>query len=137
MATPRTKDSTISDTKDPLAGVSYIQNRPQRPIDSLISDTTKEAPPEPRRKPEPEPEETTDQKAGKGKITVLVENDLLERLRNAAWWQRRTLATLAEEGVRLVVERLERQHGGPFEPREENLKTGRPQGSRNTANKAR
>ena len=67
---------------------------------------------------------------------MLVENDLLERLRNAAWWQRKTLATLAEEGLRLVVERLERQHGGPFEPREEDLKTGRPQGSRNAASKA-
>lgn len=141
MATPRTDKSTIPEGRDPLAGVSYQRPRPQPPINSLINDTTKEVVAEPlpeaRRKPEAKPSEPPEPKSTKGKVTVLVENDLLERLRNAAWWQRKTLATLAEEGLRLVVERLERQHGGPFEPREEDLKTGRPQGSKNTASKAR
>ncbi len=141
MATPRTKDSTIPEGKDPLAGVSYSQPKPQPPINSLISDTTREAKkepaPEPRRKPEAKTDEAPEQKSPRGKVTVLVENDLLERLRNAAWWQRKTLATLAEEGLRLVVERLERQHGGPFEPREEDLKTGRPQGTKNQNGRAR
>ena len=134
MATTRGEKSTIPQNRDPLAGVSYSQP----PIDSLISDTTKEAKaeaaPETGKKTEGKPEESS-ASAGeqKGKVTVLVSNDLLERLRNAAWWQRETLATLAEEGLRLVVERLERQHGGPFEPREEALKTGRPQGTKSAA----
>ena len=138
MATTRGEKSTIPQNKDPLAGVSYSQPRPQPPIDSLISDTTKEAKaeaaPETGKKTEGGPEESSaSPNQQKGKVTVLVSNDLLERLRNAAWWQRKTLATLAEDGLRLVVERLERQHGGPFEPREEDLKTGRPQGTKNAA----
>ena len=136
MATSRSERSTIPQNKDPLAGVSYSQPRPQPPIDSLISDTTKEAraeaAPETGKKAEVKPEENSPSPSQqKGKVTVLVSNDLLERLRNAAWWQRETLVTLAEEGLRLVVERLERQHGGPFEPREKDLKTGRPQGTKN------
>ncbi len=138
MPTSRGEKSTIPQNKDPLAGVSYSQPKPQPPIDSLISDTTKEAKaeaaPETGKKAEVKPEESSSPPSPqRGKVTVLVSNDLLERLRNAAWWQRKTLATLAEEGLRLVVERLERQHGGPFEPREEDLKTGRPQGTKNVA----
>ena len=138
MATSRGEKSTIPQNKDPLAGVNYSQPKPQPPIDSLISDTTKEAKaeaaPETGKKADVKSEETSPSPSQqKGKVTVLVSNDLLERLRNAAWWQRKTLATLAEDGLRLVVERLERQHGGPFEPREEDLKTGRPQGTKNAA----
>ena len=43
MAASRSEKSTIPQNKDPLAGVNYSQPRPQPPIDSLISDTTKEA----------------------------------------------------------------------------------------------
>jgi hypothetical protein len=141
MATPRTDKTTIPENKDPLAGVSYSQPKPQPPINNLINDTTreprKEPTPEGRRKPEAKADEAAEHKTPKGKVTVLMDNDLLERLRNAAYWKRKTLATLAEEGLRLVVERLERQHGGPFEPREEDLKTGRPQGTKNGTAKAR
>ena len=142
MATPRTDKSTIREGRDPLAGVSYSQPKPQQPpINGLISDTSKasspQTTPESQRNPEPKPEDTQDEKMPKGKVTVLIENDLLERLRNAAWWQRKTLATLAEEGLQLVVERLERQHGGPFEQREKDLPKGRPQGSRNGTKKSR
>ena len=142
MATSRGEKSTIPQNKDPLAGVNYSQPNPHPPIDSLISDTTKEAKAEAEAEAAPETGKKADVKSEesspspsqqKGKVTVLVSNDLLERLRNAAWWQRKTLATLAEDGLRLVVERLERQHGGPFEPREEDLKTGRPQGTKNAA----
>ena len=70
MATPRTEKSTIPADKNPLAGVSYRRTSPSRPIDSLISDTTKEAKkeptPEPRRKSEPQQESQRTQKARKG-----------------------------------------------------------------------
>ena len=134
MATSRGEKSTIPQDKDPLAGVTYSQP----PIDSLIANTTKEAKAEAtsetvkKAKGKPAEESPPSPSQQKGKVTVLVSNELLERLRNAAWWQRKTLATLAEDGLRLVVERLERQHGGPFEPREEKLKTGRPQGTKNS-----
>lgn len=141
MPTPRTEKTTIPENKNPIAAVHYTQPQPRPPIDSLITDTTKEAKKEPvpdtRKKVESKPEESSPPRVSKEKVTVLVENDLLERVRNAAWWQRKTLASLAEEGLRLVVERMERQHGGPFDQRTEDLKTGRPQGSKNASSKAR
>lgn len=70
-------------------------------------------------------------KPRKGKVTVVVSGDVLERLRNAAYWQREPLAAIAEEGLRLVLAKLERENGGPFEPMAKKLKRGRPQGSKN------
>jgi hypothetical protein len=140
MASSRSKETTIPEGKDPLAGVSYSQPKPQPPINGLISDTSKVARPEPSAGPtradEPKAAGPTP-RPRKEKITVVVPDDLLERVRNAAWWKRKSLATLAEEGLRLVVERLERQNGGPFEPREEPLRPGRPQDSRNHGGKVR
>jgi hypothetical protein len=145
MAGSRAEKSTIPETKDPLAGVTYSQPQPKPPIDSLISNTASEEPKpkaedakqRPEVKTEPAPEPGHEDENSKGKVTVVLPLDLLERLRNAAWWQRKTLAGLAEEGIRQVVERLERQHGGPFEPREEQLRTGRPAGARSRSSKGR
>ena len=143
MTTPRTEKNTIAPGKDPLEGVSYSRPQPQPPINDLISDTTKQtkavAPgplgkrpaAKPAWKPKPKP------KPRKAKITVVIPIELLERVRDAAWWERESLAGLAEEGLRLVVEKLERQNGGPFGPRKKSLKPGRPQGSKNFASQAR
>jgi hypothetical protein len=147
MATQRTEKTTIPDGKDPLAGVSYSQPKPQPPINNLISDTTKREPgvqppaPAPRavrkRLVEAKAVEEQEERSRKEKITVVIPDDLLDRLRNAAWWQRQSLATLAEEGLRHVLQRLERENGGPFEPRQDDLKRGRPLGSKNFGKKAR
>jgi hypothetical protein len=145
MAGSRTEKSTIPEKKDPLAGVTYSQPQPKPPIESLISNTASEEPKpktedakeRPEAKAEQAPEAGHEDENPKGKVTVVLSLDLLERLRNAAWWQRMTLAGLAEEGIRQVVERLERQHGGPFEPREEQLRAGRPAGSRSRGPKGR
>ena len=127
--------STIPEGKDPLGNVTYSQHVP--PINGLIADTSREvtAVPEGRQTP-PSPKEVAATEA-RGKVTVALPLDLLERLRNAAWWERKTLATLAEEGIELVVEKLERQHGRPFEPRGEELKPGRPQGAKSQTSKPR
>jgi hypothetical protein len=129
--------STISQGKDPLDNVTYRQEHIP-PINGLIADTSREAKAEPEggRQTAPSPKEVAATEA-RGKVTVALPMDLLERLRNAAWWQRKTLATLAEEGIELVVEKLERQHGGTFEPRGEELKPGRPQGSKSQTSKPR
>lgn len=136
MAVPRDK-STIPQGKDPLGNVTYHQE-PIPPINSLIADTSREAKaqPEATRETAPSAKEVAATEA-RGKVTVALPMELLERLRNAAWWQRKTLATLAEEGIELVVEKLERQHGGTFEPRGEELKPGRPQGSKNQTSTSR
>ena len=127
MAVPRDK-STIPRGKDPLGNVTYHQE-PIPPINNLIADTSREAKaqPEATRETAPSAKEVTATEA-RGKVTVALPMDLLERLRNAAWWQRKTLATLAEEGIELVVEKLERQHGGTFRTLRRGTEAGSPAG---------
>lgn len=62
----------------------------------------------------------------KEKLTVVLHSGLLERLKNTAYWKRKTLASLVEEGVKFVVERAEKEHGGVFKKRNEELTPGRP-----------
>ena len=142
MAASRSEKTTIPASRNPLADVTYSQDpKPQHPIDSLINDTSKdvrgEASEEVQKQPAAKSQEKPEPKPRKEKITVVIPDDLLERLRNAAWWQRQPMATLAEEGLRHVLEKMEREHGGPFKPREKALKTGRPLGSKNLAKRAR
>jgi hypothetical protein len=132
MAVQRTEKSTIPSGKNPLANVSYSQTRP--PIENLIQNTVKDEAKSAAtgeagaKSAEKTPSADKPEPVRKDKVTVLLPEDLIERLRNAAWWERKTLATIAEDGIRRAVERLEKEHGGPFETRgEEKLKTGRPQ----------
>jgi hypothetical protein len=68
--------------------------------------------------------------ARKEKLTVLLTHDIIERVKNAAYWNPRlTIAAIAERGIAHVIEEIEREHGGPYPPREEELKGGRPIGS--------
>ncbi len=74
-------------------------------------------------------EETTTSPARvvKERLTVHLPVDLIERVKNAVYWTPGlTLAGLAEEALTAVVERLERERGGPFPPRQSELKGGRP-----------
>jgi len=68
--------------------------------------------------------------AKKEKLTVHLTHDLIERVKNAAYWNPRlTIAGIAELGIALAIEQVERDHGGPYPPREAELKGGRPIGS--------
>ncbi len=68
--------------------------------------------------------------ARKEKLTVLLTPDIIERVKNAAYWNPRlTIASIAERGIAQVIEEIEREHGGPYPPREEELRGGRPIGS--------
>ena len=59
------------------------------------------------------------------KVTVALPRDLMERLRAAAYWTRKPLAGLVEEGVRGAIDREEKTHGEPFPPLTERLRPGR------------
>jgi len=64
------------------------------------------------------------------KLTVHLSHDLIERVKNAAYWNPRlTIASIAELGVKYAIEQVEKEHGGPYPPREAELKGGRPIGS--------
>jgi hypothetical protein len=61
------------------------------------------------------------------KLTVHLESSLAERVKNAAYWNPKlTIAGIAEQGIRLAIEKHEREHGGKYPPREGELVGGRP-----------
>lgn len=63
----------------------------------------------------------------KARFTVTLPGALLDRLRNAVYWTTDlTLVGLIEQAVEDSLDRLEQQHGGPFPPRIDSLKGGRP-----------
>jgi uncharacterized protein (DUF4415 family) len=75
-----------------------------------------------------EPKKVDGQK--REKLTVHLSHDLIERVKNAAYWNPRlTIASIAELGVKFAIEQVEKEHGGPYPARESELKGGRPIGS--------
>ena len=78
----------------------------------------------------PEPGVRPTESHKKEKLTVHLTHDLIERVKNAAYWNPRlTIASIAELGVKHAIEQVEKEHGGPYPPREAELKGGRPIGS--------
>lgn len=63
----------------------------------------------------------------KERLTIHLPITLIERAKNAVYWTPGlTLAKLAEKALEQTLESLEKQHKGPFLPRTEELKGGRP-----------
>ena len=75
------------------------------------------------------PEPTTEQApaaAPKERVTIALPAELMDRARNTVYWTPgATLAGLVEDAMVNALERLEREHGGPFVSRSSNLKPGR------------
>lgn len=63
----------------------------------------------------------------KRRMTVNLPVEVLDRLRNAAYWSSdHTLASLIETAITALLDRLEHEHGSPFPQRLGKLKPGRP-----------
>lgn len=66
-------------------------------------------------------------KTGKRKLTVHLDAELADRVKNAAYWNPRlTIASIAEQGIKHAIEKHERDRGGKYPPREGDLIGGRP-----------
>jgi hypothetical protein len=64
------------------------------------------------------------------KSTVNVRIDLMDRVKNAAYWvPGLTVTSIVEMGLIYALEQVEKQHGGPFPAREAELVGGRPLGT--------
>lgn len=64
--------------------------------------------------------------ARRQRITFQFPADLIERLRNAAFWSPgASMAGLAEQALAETLQRLEKQRGKPFPPRRHPLRPGR------------
>lgn len=68
------------------------------------------------------------------KITTPFPADLIERVRNAAYWERLTLTSIIVQAVTEAVARMEQDRGESYPPRKGELKGGRPIGSGKTRN---
>lgn len=61
------------------------------------------------------------------RLTVVIQADLLDRLRNAVYWSAGlTLTALVEDALAETIDRMERKNGKPFPHRMEPMKRGRP-----------
>lgn len=61
------------------------------------------------------------------RMTVSLPADLLERMRDAAYWTSgTTMAGLISSAIEDLLQNLESQNGRPFSPRLQDLKPGRP-----------
>ena len=136
MNKPRTNKSTIKN--DPFATVIPLAVESNSTDDEPVVEVAPEQTVvEPMEKPRPANldrqrrtvamVETPPEKTGKQKLTVHLESSLAERVKNAAYWNPKlTIAGIAEQGIRLAIERFEREHGGKYPPREGELVGGRP-----------
>ena len=135
MNKPRTSKSTIKN--DPFATVIPLAIETNSAIEPVVENALDEPKAEAVKKPKPANAdrmrrtvaivEAPPEKLGKQKLTVHLESNLAERVKNAAYWNPRlTIAGIAEQGIRLAIERFEREHGGKYPPREGELIGGRP-----------
>ena len=136
MNKPRTNKSTIKN--DPFATVIPLAVESNSNEDEpVVEVATEQTVVEPVEKPRPANAdrqrrtvamvELPSLKVGKQKLTVHLESSLAERVKNAAYWNPKlTIAGIAEQGIRLAIERFEREHGGKYPPREGELIGGRP-----------
>ena len=85
----------------------------------------RQAKPKPAAKAAAKPEAPA--RTEKERLTVHVPVELINRLKNAVYWTPGlTLAGLAEEAFDRALEGLEKDQGGPFPQRDQELRGGRP-----------
>jgi hypothetical protein len=63
----------------------------------------------------------------RAKLTIHLPEDIVNRVKNAAYWNPRlTISKIVERGVTHALEEVERDNGGPYKQREQELTGGRP-----------
>jgi hypothetical protein len=121
---PKPKPSTIS--RDPYASDPYaFLGTPAKPSEEK---PPAEAEPRAEAKPPARPEPA--RKVVTEKITTPFPADLIERARNAVYWEPDlTLTSLIVEAVADALDRREQERGEPYPPRNRKLRSGRPVGT--------
>lgn len=72
-------------------------------------------------------------RAATEKITIPFPEDLIERARNAAYWDRLTVTGIVVQALAELLERMEQERGEPYPPRTSELRGGRPVGTGKTS----
>ena len=117
---PKPKPSTIS--HDPYAFLNSPSVKEEAPASEKSAGESKPAKPLPARKVATE------------KVSTIYPVDLIERARNAAYWDRSTLAGIIVQALNDALDRMEEQRGEPYPPRKNDLRGGRPVGARKASN---
>ena len=60
------------------------------------------------------------------RATFSVPEDLMEKYRNAAWWERSPVNSLITEALADYMVKLEERNNGPYLPRRGTIARGRP-----------
>lgn len=121
---PKPKPSTIS--RDPYAQDPYaFIGTPAKP------ESTGGEAAQPTNPPVAKPTEKSEpaKKPVMEKITTPFPTELIERARDAAYWERATLAGIIVEALSDALDRMEKERGEPYPPRKSELRGGRPVGS--------
>jgi len=99
------------------------------PLDALISvkrEPLVEAEPS-TPKLKPSKKEEGPKKSRKSRVTVLIDDDIASRTRDAVYWTPgETLASFAEKALEEAIKRAEKRRGESFLKRGAELSTGRP-----------
>jgi hypothetical protein len=91
---------------------------------TVVAETNRTARPEKVAAPLPVAAEPVE---GRRKLTVHLDADVVNRVKNAAYWNPRlTIARIAERGIRLALKEVEKENNGAYPQREGDLVGGRP-----------
>lgn len=72
------------------------------------------------------PESGRQARQAKERMTVQISKDTIERVKDAVYWERLTVAQLVEDALEEALKKLEKQRGEPYQKRKAELKPGRP-----------
>lgn len=62
----------------------------------------------------------------KERITVQINQNIIERVKDCVYWNRLTVAKFVEEALEVALKAAEIENGNPFQKRRSELKPGRP-----------
>ena len=116
---PKPKPSTIS--RDPYAGDAYAFIG--------VPPVKKEEPKAVEQPPAPPVGKPVAAKPVTEKITTPFPVELIERARDAAYWERVTLTSIIVQALTDALDKMEQGRGEAYQPRQSELRGGRPVGS--------
>jgi len=70
--------------------------------------------------------ENIEKKEKRKRYGIVIEESLLEKVRDAAWAERQSINEILVRGVRAELERMEAERGKPYDQRGGDLPPGRP-----------